>query len=271
MARRPAALPVGRPWGHVETVFYQRGIRQALRHSTRIVAISEATRQRITAHDAAAGARTEVIRHGLDPAFRPAENDAERAAIGVAQQRYAPGSRRFVLTVGQATPYKNHPRVIEAFARAFRGDGTTHLVLVQRLGHEARGLLELARREGIDGQVHVQPGVPFADLLSLYRGALTLCHPSLAEGWGMPVGEALGCGCPVVTSDRSAMPEVCGEAGLLADPTDPDAIAAALRRMRDDEPLRARLREAGLAHAATFRWDTAAAEHAALYRAMLAP
>ena len=257
------------PWGWVETLFYGRGIWQALRGSTRLVAVSEATRQAIAALDPAAAARTEVIRHGLDPDFRPALSPAEHGAIAAARHRYAPGAARFVLTVGQAVPYKNHRRVVEAFAQAFRGDGATHLVLVQRLGHEARELLELARQGGVDGQVHIQPAVPFADLLALYRGALALCHPSLTEGWGMPVGEALGCGCPVVTSNRSAMPEVCGEACLTADPTDPAAIAAALRRLRDDERLRERLREAGLARARELRWDTAAQQHAALYRAML--
>jgi glycosyltransferase involved in cell wall biosynthesis len=257
------------PWGHVEQAFYARGIRQALRGSERLIAVSEATRREIGAIDRAAEARTVVIPHGLDPAFRPAASDQERAAIARARRRYAPGARQFVLTVGQAAGYKNHEGALEGFLRAFRHDPGTHLVLVQRLGEGARRLLAKARDNGADGRVHVLPSVPFADLLALYRGALCLCHPSIVEGWGMPVGEALGVGCPVVTSDRSSMPEVAGGAALLADPTDVRSIAAALQQIAGDEALRASLSARGLARAATLTWDAHARATADLYRAML--
>jgi glycosyltransferase involved in cell wall biosynthesis len=259
------------PWGHVEQAFYGQGLRQALRGSARLIAVSEATRREIGAIAPGAAGRTVVIPHGLDPAFRPAASDEEQAAITRAQQRYAPGSRRFVLTVGQAAGYKNHRGVVEGFLRAFRDDPGTHLVLVQRLGEGARRLLERAREHGADGRVHVLPSVPFADLLSLYRGALCLCHPSIVEGWGMPIGEALGAGCPVVTSDRSAMPEVAGDAALLTDPTDACAIASALRRLATDEPLRASLAARGLRRAAELTWDRHARATAELYRSMLTP
>jgi glycosyltransferase involved in cell wall biosynthesis len=255
--------------GRVEGAFYANGIRRALRDATRIIAVSAATRAEIAALDAAAGRRTTVIHHGLDPAFRPARDPGELAAVEAARARHVPGARRYVLTVGQAAGYKNQAAALEGFLRAFGGDPSVHLVLVQRLGEGARALLSAATAAGADGRVHVLPTVPFDDLLALYRGALCLCHPSLVEGWGMPVGEALGAGCPVVASDRSAMPEVLGGAGLLADPNDPDAIAAALRRLADDGSLRQHLIDAGLARARSLTWEAHAASTAALYREVL--
>lgn len=257
-------------WGHVETAFYANGIRRALRDATRLIAISDATRQEIDRCDASAGERTEVILHGLDPAFRPAESDEERARIDEVRRKYVPGASRYVLTVGQAAGYKNHRGALEGFLEAFAAEPSVHLVLIQRLGAGAQALLDRARERGAAGRVHVLSSVPFADLLALYRGALCLCHPSFVEGWGMPVGEALGTGCPVITSNQSAMPEVAGGAALLVDPNEPASIARALRTLAEDESIRQRCIAAGLVQAKRLTWAAHAEKTAALYRELLA-
>ncbi len=109
-----------------------------------------------------------------------------------------------------------------------------------------------------------------ADLPALYSGALTTAVPSLYEGFGIPVLESMACGTPVVTSNISSLPEVAGNAALTVDPTDLDAIVAALQQVIDDDSLRTSLRARGLARAAEFTWDRSAQQLQAVYARLLA-
>lgn len=257
-------------WGHVETAFYRRGIRHALRHATRLAAISEATRAEIGTLDRDAFARTRVTLLGVSDDFRVIDGDEGRAAIAAARAKWVPGAERYVLTVGQFAGYKNHERVVRAFARAFRDDAGVHLALVQRLGPGERALRPIARSLGVSERVHFLSGVPLGDLVALYNGALVLCHPSLYEGFGNPPGEALGCGCPVVTSNRSSMPEVSKDAALLVDPESVEAIARALSRVADEPGLADRMRARGLARKRELTWEAFARANVEVYREVLA-
>jgi glycosyltransferase involved in cell wall biosynthesis len=255
--------------GHLETLFFRRGIRQALRSATRIAAISEATRQEIGTVDRRALAKTSVTLLGISEDFRPLEGEDGARAIAAARARWLPGAQRFVLTVGQFAGYKNHERVVRAFARAFRDDDGVHLGLVQRLGPGEKTLRPIARALGVGDRVHFIAGVPFPELVALYNGAICLCHPSLYEGYGNPPGEALAAGCPVITSNRSSMPEVSKDAARYVEPTDVEDIARALREVAADEGLRASMRSKGLARAKELSWKHFAAENVAIYREML--
>jgi glycosyltransferase involved in cell wall biosynthesis len=260
-------------FGHVETLFYRAGIRHALRAATRLVTVSEATRREIGGVDAEACARTSVTLLGISSDFRPLTGPEGARAIAAARARWLPGAQRYVLTVGQFSGYKNHERVVRAFARAFRDDHGVHLGLVQRLGDGERVLGPLARALGVHDRVHfvgASGALPFADLVALYNGALCLCHPSLHEGYGLPPAEAMAAGCPVVTSNRSSMPEVSKDAARYVDPTDVEDIARALRELAGDDALRAEMRERGLARAKELDWKRLAAESVALYRGLLA-
>jgi glycosyltransferase involved in cell wall biosynthesis len=106
------------------------------------------------------------------------------------------------------------------------------------------------------------------DLPALYRGALLFVYPSLYEGFGLPVLEAMACGTPVITSNRASLPEVAGDAALLVDPTQPKALAAAMASILSDSDLRQALRTKGLARAHTFTWDAVAQQTIAIYRAV---
>ncbi|MBI2395744.1 MAG: glycosyltransferase family 4 protein [Deltaproteobacteria bacterium] len=256
------------PWGFVETFYYQHGIARALKRSTRIAAISEATRREIGNLDARAGEKTRVTHYGVGDDWRPPRDDDERAFAEQTRDKWLPGARRHVLTVGQFAGYKNHAAVVRAFADAFADDPSVHLALVQRLG-KGSVLAPLVEERGLRGRVHFLKDVPFEELRALYWGALCLCHPSLAEGFGNPPSEALGAGCPVITSNRSSMPEVSGGAGILIDPEDDGAIAAALRLVALDDGLAAKMRADGLEKVKQFRWKATAEKTLAIYREAL--
>jgi glycosyltransferase involved in cell wall biosynthesis len=252
-------------WGRVEQRFYGHGIRRALARSALVATVSEASRAQICRIAPEAAARTVVTPSGVAGDFRPAaRDDAALTRIGV------PAGKRYVLVVGQGAPYKNHEGAVRAFALAFAAEPGIDLVLVRRRGETGPALERLAHGLGLGGRVHFLQPVSRAALVQLYSGAAMLLHPSFIEGFGNPVAEAMACGCPVVTSDRSAMPEVAGGAALLADPHDSGAIAAALRRVTDEPGLAADLRARGLARAAELDWRAFAAANLALYRRVLA-
>ena len=256
-------------WGRVETAFYRHGIARALREAVRIAAISQATKDEIESVDRRAAERTRVTHYGIGGEWRPPESDDERALIETTREKWLPRARRYVLSVGQYAPYKNHAAVVRAFGRAFRDDDSIHLALVQRLGEGSRVLSKLAKEHGVDSRVHFLKDVPFVELRALFWGAIVLCHPSLYEGFGNPPSEALGAGCPVITSNRSSMPEVSGGAGILIDPERDDEIEGALVRVAGDEALRAKMRADGLRKRTEFTWRKTAEATLAMYNEVL--
>lgn len=252
-------------WGNVERLFYQHGIFRALRKADRIVAVSSATLHDIGRVAPRAAPRTTMIMQAVPSDFRPPQpNDVPK--IASVRERLAGGAKRYVLTVGQFAPYKNHPMVVRAFARAFRHDQDVHLVLVQRLGAGSKELLPLAASLGIEARLHITSGVELDDLVALYQGASCLCHPSLIEGFGFPLTEALASGCPVVTSNRSAMPEVCTDAAEYVAPDSEEDIARGLAKVLRSPVESASMREKGLRRAAEFCWSRYAENYVALYR-----
>lgn len=255
--------------GHVETAFYRNGMWRSLRQASRLVAISEATRSEIGTLDRGAWERTRVALEGVSDDYHPLEGEAGRRALEAARAKYLPGARRYVLTVGQFTPYKNHVTVVRAFATAFRDQPDVHLALVQRLGPGPKVLEPLARSLGIEGRVKFLSGVPLPELVALYGGAIALCHPSLYEGFGNCPAEAMACGCPVVTSNRSSMPEVSGVAALLVDPENPHDVAAALHRVAREPDLAASMRARGLVRAKELTWKGHAERNLRVYREIL--
>lgn len=250
--------------GTIERLFYGHGIRRALHRSDAIMTVSEATRDSIAAFSPDAADRTTACLSGVSRSFAPKKVSRSEVA------RLGGPAGDYVLTVGQHAPYKNHEGAVRAFARAFASRHGIDLVLVQRRSTAASGLEALIESEGLVGRVHFAPALSDSDLVTLYCGATALLHPSLCEGYGMPLAEAMACGCPVVTSNRSAMPEVVGDAALLVDPIDVAAIATALVRIVDEPGLADSLRESGLKRAAQLDWRAFALRHLELYRSLLA-
>lgn len=252
-----------RPSSLIDRWFYAHGINRALSKAAAIATVSAATRDEIVRIAPDAADRTSVTLSGVSREFHPVAAELPWGRIGV------PPGQRFVLTVGQYAPYKNHEGAITAFAQAFRDQPGTHLVIVDRRGTGRENLTRLIRRLGIGERVHFPSPVDRALLIALYNQAIALLHPSLCEGFGNPLAEAMACGCPVITSNVSAMPEVTGGAALLVDPRDHHAAARALLEVANAPATASALRARGLARAAQLRWESFAAANLAIYRRLL--
>jgi glycosyltransferase involved in cell wall biosynthesis len=213
----------------------------AAKRAQHVVTLSEFSRGRLVEVLGLDPGRVSAIHLAVDPARFYARGDEQREP--------------FLLYPAQPWPHKNHERLFEAFRQLRRGRPELRLVLT--------GAGDFG---DVPDGVEVRGRVPFDELPALYRRASALVFPSLYEGFGIPVVEAMACGCPVACADAGSLPEIGGDAVRLFDATDPEAIADGVRAVLDDpEPYR----ERGLARAAQFSWDANARAHEAIYRSLL--
>lgn len=235
--------------------FFRRGTELARRHAALVVVPSEATAEecRRAGFD---DARLRVVPYGVT--VHPV-TDAE---VADARARYGL-DRPYVLFVGTVEPRKNLAAVVGGMA-ALDGRGVD-LVLVGPDGWNEDLARRLAPLEGTSVRVHRVGFVATEALPVLYAGAAAFCYPSLREGFGLPVLEAMAHGAPVVTSSGTATAEVAGPDALLVDPHDHRAVGEALESLVDDPAAADRLRAQGRARAATYTWDRTAAQVAAVY------
>ncbi len=238
--------------------YLARVVPRALRRADMVLVDSQATAADLARLLGVSGSRVHLIYPGVDPRFQPlppAALEATRARLGL--------PAAFVLFVGTLEPRKNLPRLVRAFARL--DDPELHLVIAGRRGWLYEEIFATVERPGLQNRVQFLDFVADADLPALYNLARAFVYPSLYEGFGLPVLEALACGTPVVTSGVSSLIEVAGEAAVLVDPLDEAAIAAGITRALHDA---ARLRAAGPVQARRFRWETAAQRLLACYRTL---
>lgn len=223
-------------------------VAEALIRGATILAVSSATREEAVRLLALPTGSIEVVPPFLNPVFRVAgDRDADAAAaarLGVREP--------YVLAVASLEPRKNFGRLLDAWSMLGTATGAHQLVVVAAEGwREGKVRRRLERMTG-DGSVVKIGHISDSVLAVLYRRANLFVFPSLAEGFGLPVAEAMACGAPVVTSASSSMPEVAGEAALLVDPLETDEIAAAIERLIGDRNLRRHLRDRGLERARSF-------------------
>jgi glycosyltransferase involved in cell wall biosynthesis len=230
----------------------RRGLALARRHARLVICPSTSTMDACRA----AGIETERLR--LVP-WGVAVRRVEGSRAGGIRARYGLG-RPYVLFCGTLEPRKNLRRVLEAFRRLDRPDLDLVLAGPQGWKEDLRGGMA-----SLEGRVRALGFVPPDDLGALYAGSAAFVYPSLAEGFGLPVLEAMAHGAPVVTSAGTASEEVAGDAALLVDPLDVDAIAGALGRILDDDGLAASLRRAAADRVTAFSWDRSAELVAAVY------
>jgi len=235
---------------------------RSIRRAARVITPSVATREEIVALAGIDPARVTVIPYGLDEQFRPLDEAAQRRA-----RTEFDLTRPYFLFVGTLQPRKNLRHLIAAFARLTQERGLPHeLVLVGGEGWLSGDLVRFAGEHRVADRLRLFGSVPQEKLPALYNCSESLVFPSWYEGFGLPPLEAMACGVPVIASDRTSIPEVVGEAGLLVEPQDVTALAAAMGRILDDEELRLRLRRAGPERARQFSWDRAAGATLDVYR-----
>ncbi len=244
----------------VKSVYYRQAVWRALRRATCLVAQSRATADRICALVPGAAARLSVIWSAPDADLSP-PND--RAAAEQRAAELTGGTAPYLLLVGANTPSKRHDLALAAFARAV--PPPWRLVLVQRR-RASRNLARLARRLQVADRVIWLETVARRDLVTLIQAAGGLVQSSVYEGFGLPVLEAMACGCPVVASDIAPLREVTAGTALLFRAGDLEALANALREFVAAPALRRSLAGQGLGRSRDFSWDRCARETLAVYR-----
>lgn len=246
--------------------YARRFVPGMIREARAVITLSRASRDEIADLARIEPERVTVIPCGVSGDFTARATGADAAVRALLAERGVPGD--FLLTVGAREPRKNLDRLLRALVhlRGRRETADVHLVHAGPAGWLEDDLPARARALGIHAHVHFLGVVRQEHLAALYRLARVVAYPSLYEGFGLPVAEAMAAGAVVVTSDRSSLPEVAGDAAVLVDPTDDVAIAEGIFRAWTDEGLRAVLATRGLERAARFTWDAAAEATLDVYR-----
>jgi glycosyltransferase involved in cell wall biosynthesis len=246
-------------------LYYRAMMKACSRLATRIITDSEYSRSEIVRHLRVDPAKIEVIYPGVDPGFHCVTDSARLNAV---RSKYGL-DRDYILCVGIYKPRKNHAGLLRAF-RCFReSGGNTQLVIAGPMAEGERDLRALAVALRITEHVVFAGFVDEPDLPALYSAARVCVCPSLYEGFGFTVLEAMACGSSVVCSSATSLPEVAGTAALYADPHNPEQIASQLLRLMSDETLRASLIEQGHHNLQRFIWAETARQTLAVYHQAL--
>jgi glycosyltransferase involved in cell wall biosynthesis len=245
------------------SVHLNKWVPHSVKRADRVIAVSEATRRDLIEFYQTPPAKISVIYHGVSPEFRPVQ---EKERLRAVRYKYGLDQRPFILSVGTIQPRKNYQRLVQAFASI---NQPLSLVIAGSEGWNCDDVYREVERLGLDDRVYFPGFVAEEDLPVLLSAATLFGYPSLYEGFGLPVLEAMACGTPIVAANQSSLPEVVGDAGLTVDPTDVAALATAITRLLDDPSLRERLSAAGLAQAAKFTWPTTAAKLLRVYQEVI--
>ncbi len=260
--RFPESFPVK------DRLLLQRFIPFSARKAAHVLTGSESTRRDLLEICGIPGERVTVTPYGVDHIFKPVTQapviDAVCEELGIRQP--------YLLFVGVLQPRKNLLRLLQAYGQLRSEDASAPpLVIAGKRGWMEAEVLNTAESLGLRACVQLVDYVPDHCLPALYSGATALVYPSLYEGFGLPVLEAMACGTPVVTSDVSSMPEVLGDAGILVNPLEVTSIAEGMRRVRSATIAeRTEWRQRGLWRASQFSWSRTAALTLAVYRSIAA-
>jgi glycosyltransferase involved in cell wall biosynthesis len=231
------------------------------RRADSIISVSNSASADIVRHTGVDPRKLVTIYHGVGEHFSPIEDDRRR---GTLRQKYNL-PEKYLLYVGQIYPMKNFSGILKAFS-ALRKTVPYKLVVVGKPALKFEKELKLIDTLGLQEDVIRIGWVADEDLPAIYGMATALVFPSLYEGFGIPIIEAMACGCPVLTSNRGATAEVAGDAALLVEPTEVASISEGMHRLIEDADLRERLIAKGLRRCRDFTWENCAKRTIALFR-----
>jgi len=242
----------------------QKLLRPSLKKADRIIAVSEATARDIEGFWSGVKNKVKIVYNGIDSDFKPASDDK----ISKIRKQYRL-PEKFVLFVGTLEPRKNVARLVEAYSDARDNLDGAKLVIAGGKGWLFDEIFTKVEKLGISDEVLFTGYIPREDLPALYSAAEVFCYPSLYEGFGFPPLEAAACGTPVLTSNRSSIPEIMNDAALLVNPESIEEISRGLVRLFRDDGLRKDLIERGQERASMFNWKKTALKTLAIYKNLL--
>lgn len=222
-------------------------LRRAVAQAQRVIAVSESTRDDLIERFPKAASRITAIPNGVDPSFSPGPETPRDES-----------QPRFLLCVGNRKPHKNQVAAVEVLARLRPAFPDLRLVIAGAPFEGSDEIVERAAARGVLDAVDLIDHAEEDELLRLYRMCEVLLIPSLYEGFGLPALEAMACGAPVIASNRSSLPEVVGNAGILVDPEDHKTMAERTRELLSDADRRTELSRRGIQRSRFFSWDRAA-------------
>ena len=237
-------------------------MRVAVRQAAAVVTVSNSTRRDLLRLHGVPADRVSVVHEAASPAFRPI---ADRARLERIRAKYGL-PERFILYVGTIEPRKNLGRLMAAVAQARAAGIPHHLVCVGPYGWSSRDLAGSIERLGLTPFVHFTGYVPFDDLPALYNLGDLFVFPSLYEGFGLPVVEAMACGTPVITASSSSLGEIAGDAAITVDPSSTEALTEAIRDLAMNEDRRRDLAQRGRLRSRSFSWTQTARAMLAVYQ-----
>jgi glycosyltransferase involved in cell wall biosynthesis len=240
-------------------------VRRSAREATQVIALSEFARQDIIASYHVGSEKVSVIPLAAPPHFGPVQDEGELQRV---RQTYGIEGD-YILSVGAIQPRKNLSRLVAAYSRlrwARPEVKLPKLVLVGKCAWLYDETLRTIKELEVSDSVILTGYVREGDLPALYSGALCFVYPSYFEGFGLPPLEAMKCGAPVIVGNKTSLPEVVGDAGVLIDPFDVDELASAIQRVITDSNLRAQLRVKGLERAKLFDWQETARQTLSVYK-----
>jgi glycosyltransferase involved in cell wall biosynthesis len=232
-------------------------VRRTARRAAHIITVSEYSRDDISRTYGIAPSRITVTPEAAAPNFFPVTDETELKRI---RQNYGI-EKNYILSLSSIQPRKNLVRLIEAYSclRGVRSEGKLpQLVLAGKRGWLEHETFRAAEQSALEKEILFTGYVPERDLAALYSGAICFVYPSYFEGFGLPVIEAMQCGVPVLAGNRTSLPEVLGDAGVLFDPFDTQALVKSLTQVLDDSEYRAGLSAKGLERARNFNWKNTA-------------
>jgi glycosyltransferase involved in cell wall biosynthesis len=236
------------------------------RKADAIITVSESSKRDIVADYAIDPAKITVVYEAAAPEFRPAEGEA----LAHARRKYGL-PEQFLIHVGTIEPRKNLDRLVDALENLRQGGLTVPLLVVGAKGWLYESFFRKLEELQVRRDIHFPGYVVSRDLPALYTAATAAILPSVYEGFGLPVLEAMACGTPVLSSEAASLPELGGQAAQYFDPYDVEAIAKAIRSVWTDRELQGVMRDKGLERAGLFSWSRAAKETMTVYQRVLAP